>query len=143
MHCEDCGMYGMDDMPVILFLFGLFGLHQYLLGVAFPKVGKNFYPSSPRLYYEGIILMLTFVIGSIEYSLHRQIYVTIGILLLFGWLIIPFAKEKEKKLLLRPPVQVQEPTPAQKEENLEVESGRNWTKYLYATSYNSYSYYIC
>ena len=50
MHCEDCGMYGMDDMPVILFLFGLFGLHQYLLGVAFPKAIKKIIN-----YYQGII----------------------------------------------------------------------------------------
>lgn len=141
--CINCGL------PIMLLLCGLVGLQMYLLGVAFPKMINH--PNSIFLYYGGILLMLTFVIGLIEYLFIRTWFIIViwfGILALSSACFIGFMnsevkKLQEKKLHLRPPVQVQEPTPVQKEENLEVESGRNWTKYLYATSYNSYSYYIC
>ena len=142
--CINCGL------PIMLLLFGLVGLQRYLLAVAFPKISDH-----PKLYIEGIFLMLTFVIGLIEYLFIRTWFIIVtwlGIFILSSpwWLVwyCRFIKSEEKKLQekklhLRPPVHVQEPTPVQKEENLEVQSGRNWTKYLYATSYNSYSYYIC
>ena len=135
--------------PFMLFSGGIVGLWMYLLGVAFPRITKD----SILLKVLGIYFMLTVVILTIEYLFFNGtwfIQVTyLGILALIGipYMILYIKSEEkklqEKKLHLRPPVQVQEPTPVQKEENLEVQSGRNWTKYLYATSYNSYSYYIC